>query len=94
MSSRKVNRCSNIISNGRVAMLGIVLVAVIGLIILAAIVLSRDTRTVHGTHEPIKRRLDTNSQKLFFSKTDDRAFFDGASEDYMEAYRRIRNYHA
>ncbi|MHA1963206.1 MAG: hypothetical protein ACXACG_00680 [Candidatus Thorarchaeota archaeon] len=75
-------------------MLGIALVAVFGLVILAAIVLSRDTRIAHGTHEPIKRRLDTDSQKLFFSKTDDKAFFDGASEDYMEAYRRVRNYHS
>ncbi len=75
-------------------MLGSILVVVIGLTIVAAIVLSRDTRTVHGTHEPIKRRMDTDSQKLFFSKTDDRAFFDGASEDYMEAYRRLRNYYS
>lgn len=75
-------------------MLGFVLAAVIGLVIAAAIVLSRDTRTVHGTDESIKLRRDTDSQKLFFSKTEDNAFFDGASEDYMEAYRRIRNYHS
>ncbi|MFX1560989.1 MAG: hypothetical protein ACFFBL_10415 [Promethearchaeota archaeon] len=75
-------------------MLGFVLVAAVSLTILAALILSRDTRAVHGTNEPTKRGRSTNSQKLFFSKTEDNAFFDGASEDYMEAYRRLRNYHS
>jgi hypothetical protein len=75
-------------------MFQIVLVIVVGLTVLAAIVLSRDTRKVPGTNEPIRHRRDTNSQKLFLSKTEDDGFFDGESEDYMEAYRRLRNYHS
>ncbi|MFW9869248.1 MAG: hypothetical protein ACFFEL_06450 [Candidatus Thorarchaeota archaeon] len=43
--------------------------------------------------EPAKiTRKETSSEKLFHSKAEDVAFFDGESEDYAEAQSRIRQY--
>ncbi|MHA2045776.1 MAG: hypothetical protein ACW99G_13350 [Candidatus Thorarchaeota archaeon] len=37
-------------------------------------------------------RKDTNTAKLFNSKVQDVAFFDGESEDYAEAVSRLRQF--
>ena len=43
--------------------------------------------------EPIDSgRKGTSSDKLFHSKAQDIAFFDGESEDYAEAQSRLRQY--
>ena len=41
---------------------------------------------------PVTARLETNSDKLFHSKTIDDAFFDGESTDYAEVVQRLRQW--
>ena len=54
-------------------------------------VYSRISGRLQSSH--IERdRKDTNAAKLFNSKVQDMAFFDGESEDYAEAKSRLRQF--
>ncbi|MGD2072460.1 MAG: hypothetical protein PVG65_03120 [Candidatus Thorarchaeota archaeon] len=74
-------------------MLWLIPIGFVVILILIAEYLSRDKRGKHSTDSSHTVGRESSSQKLYHSKTDDSAFFDGESEDYTDARQRIRQHY-